>query len=82
VAQALRAASGLGYLLQFLDLAAHYLDSPVFHVLCFQASTSQMYFPNRFWDRYPSDICGIDALAVRTEDPEPAPGPPPAPKTG
>ena len=40
----------LGYLAQFLQLAAFYLDGPLLHTLGLQGSTSSIWAPRSFWD--------------------------------
>eukprot|EP00884_Botryococcus_braunii_P007969 jgi/Botrbrau1/17173/Bobra.0157s0065.2 len=73
VSRALKVASGLGYLLQFLDLAAYYMDIPVFHFLVYQGSTSRLFYPLPSGQRpIPPENCGIDELPNFLSDPAPA----------
>ncbi|CAL8469761.1 g9303 [Coccomyxa elongata] len=56
----------LGYLAQFLQLAAFYLDGPLLHTLGLQGSTSSIWAPRSFWDPEPPTEASVHPLHVRS----------------
>lgn len=56
----------LGYLAQFLNLAAFYFDAPLLHTLGLQGSTSSLWVPRSFWDPHAPTESAIHHLHIRS----------------